>query len=507
MMLSQYREQSKAHAVAQNYRIGSEYSDVIQSEMLDFEGVNYELKIKASDGEIKALALTNATRIEYALSRVSEFGRGIFISYMMHHCDFYGVRYPKNEDLEGIVARLICQKWWTKKLRIAHARKCEKLQIDAGNVCRVKDLYCSDDTLKRRTTQLKRNAELLEGIEIQNESGYKMTLAEAAAAGMANPHNRVSELLTRVKGFGELAEKYGHKCVFITLTAPSKYHAVKYNKETKRAYKNKAYENFTPSDTQKYLTGQWAKCRARLAREGVRFYGLRVVEPHHDGTPHWHGSIWLKNDDDMMAFKAAVTDYFLNNAECNPNERGAAKNRVKFNDCDKRGAVGYMLKYILKNMRARAANGESDEGDITSQAGAERVEAWAATWAIRQFQQVGGHSVTVWRELRRVDEVALNQAGDKFIMAGLDENKSLKNLMAAWRAAQKTEEKKANYAEFVEAMGGLETKPKEALIKLNDEYIVGEGIYGRSIIHKIYGVLDVLAGWVVGNNRQAWVVL
>lgn len=465
--------------------------------IFNFNDISYELKEGSNDNQIKALAAAVVGRIEYAFVNIQHLGRLNLIKLMHEMCANLGVKYPSDFDLDGIVARLICVKWWTKKLRVLNSRKSELKKIKGGAVNRNNEIYCSDETLERRGKQLRRNAELLEGVTIQNESGYKMTLSEAAAVGMANPHNRVSELITRLKGFGEIAEKYSHLCVFITLTAPSKYHSTGYNSVTKTTYKNKKYEGFTPSDTQKYMTKQWAKCRASLAREGVQFYGLRVVEPHHDGTPHWHGSIWLKNEGDLEAFKRIVTDYFLNNKECDPEDDGAKENRVKFQDCDKRGAVGYMLKYILKNMRARAASGDSDEGEITSEKGAERVEAWATTWGIRQFQQVGGHSVTVWRELRRVDELELLKRED-------EHGDSLQGLMRAWRAAQKIADKKANYAEFIEAMGGLEVKPRDSLIKLQDEFVVVDGEYGAAIRHLIHGVIDMAVNFAVKNNRQKW---
>jgi len=472
----------------ENYEIGlMNRLDLIDSNI-------QHLTDKTTDEEIKEIAAKIARRIEFDLHMVHKVGLPIFISVMKHYCNEYGVRYPDEHQIESITARLICPDWWTRKLRVAHLRSCEFQSLTEGKIHKGAAMYCSDETLEKRRDQSKRNAEILESVSIVNESGYKMTLSEAAAVGMANPFNRVSELITRTKGFGDLADKYEHLCVFLTITAPSRFHAI--NHEGKI---NKKYNGANPSDTQKYLTNQWAKCRARLAREGVKFYGLRVVEPHHDATPHWHASIWVKDESDFRKLRRAVKDYFHRAKECDYLEKGALKNRLKFKRCDSRGAVGYMLKYILKNMRAHGIEGEnSDEGNIRSDDSAERVEAWATAWGIRQFQQVGGHSVSVWRELRRVDEAELQKM--EFKTEG-----KIEVLMRAWRAAQKIADKKANYAEFIEAMGGLETKPRDSLVRLEDEFLVIDGKYGEAIKHVIHGVIDMTVNFAVKNNRQEWV--
>jgi hypothetical protein len=90
-------------------------------------------------------------------------------------------------------------------------------------------------------------------------------------------------------------------------------------------------------------------------------------------------------------------------------EPGAIEHRfgVERIDPARGSAVGYLAAYIGKNLDGRRADGSVIEGgDFEAGAdtdeGADRARAWASRWGIRQFQQIGGPSVTVWRELRRL---------------------------------------------------------------------------------------------------------
>jgi hypothetical protein len=144
----------------------------------------------------------------------------------------------------------------------------------------------------------------------------------------------------------------------------------------------------------------WAPAQAKLQRDGIEYFGLRVVEPHHDGTPHWHMLVFV-NPDQAEALITTLRDYAL--AE-SPDEPGAQKRRFTVERIDpaKGTAAGYVAKYIAKNVDGEHV-GTDYEGECAATESAKRVEAWASLWRIRQFQFFGTPSVTPWRELRRLD--------------------------------------------------------------------------------------------------------
>ncbi|KKL69364.1 hypothetical protein LCGC14_2115680, partial [marine sediment metagenome] len=208
------------------------------------------------------------------------------------------------------------------------------------------------------------------------------------------PYIKKSELMVRCRGFETMAQDADHEGLFITLTCPSKYH---------RAFSisgdaNPKWNGATVLEAQDYLKAVWARIRASLDRQSIRVYGLRVAEPHHDGTPHWHLLLFVEKES-SQALKDTFTRYAF---EEEGDEKGAAESRLKIVDIDptKGSATGYIAKYIAKNI-----NGEDLEQGIYGEnpiLAAQKVTAWAAVWGIRQFQQIGGAPVSVYRELRRL---------------------------------------------------------------------------------------------------------
>ncbi|MBY4945090.1 replication endonuclease [Cupriavidus respiraculi] len=408
-------------------------------------------------------------------------------------CERHGVALPDFPQAADRVARVRCELWWRRRLRTQHIRALEHSNIRLHYVHYRSDPYASNDAVRRRQAQNRRNAATLAAVTLENENGQRFTLAELAERSVANKALRRGELMTRLRGSEDLADAAGFAGVMFTITCPSRFHAVK--QAGAKFLANAKYEGSSPRDAQQYLCRVWARIRAQLKRLGVVFFGMRVAEPHHDGCPHWHGLLFADRIEDVCR---VIRAHALRDSG---EEAGAALRRVRFEHIDraKGSAVAYIAKYIAKNIDGHAVGEHQTAEGFTVQADwmgddviapSQRVEAWAACWGIRQFQAFGGAPVGVWRELRRVKETDLPSEAES------------PEIRRAWAAAQKTEGHRADWAEYARAMGGVAGEARRIAIRHTER--TDQGRYGLAVRKVAHGVQAIGRAHIVDGIADYW---
>ncbi|MCC5880721.1 MAG: replication endonuclease [Idiomarina sp.] len=298
-------------------------------------------------------------------------------------------------DEDSIYPRLCDESFWLRCIRTKAKRVLAEVERSVGLVSKRRSLYCGSLTLKRHEYDQEQSQEFLQRIFLQSDSGERLSLAEISQHSVSNKEVLFAEWITRMKGTETVARMHNYDATMVTMTAPGFMHAVS-SRSGKMLSK---YQGMTVEEVQAYLNTVWRRIRAKLHRDGIKYFGMRVVEPHHDGTPHWHMLLFMPPEQ-KAHLKNIIQHYAL---QLNPDERGAKARRVDFIDIDyKRGsAVGYLAKYLGKNMTGKH---ENDRGVDEGRHASARSVAWASAFGIRQFQAIGGPSVTVWRELRRLDD-------------------------------------------------------------------------------------------------------
>lgn len=369
------------------------------------------------------------------------------------------------DNIIKALAKITTKEWWFSKLKRRRDFQAEHLAIAVGQVQAKASTYASRTCISEFLAQKKRNQKYLEKMMIENEdTGEQIPLDLQVYKSISNPAIRRAELMNRMRGFENIADEFGYSGAFITITAPSKYHSA----HSKGGFVDN-WQGNTPRDTQAYLCGVWSRIRAKLNRNGIKVFGFRVAEPHHDGTPHWHILVFMRPEDVQTAFRIM----WIYSMDEDVQEKGAALNRFKFEmiDKEKGSATGYIAKYISKNIDGYALDGEiDDESGKPLKDVAKAVTAWASRWKIRQFQQIGGAPVSVWRELRRLKE---KRTGNKIIDDVL------------------TPADDGDWAEYITKQGGPMVSRKDLAVRLSYEEKMNQY---EEPVKKINGVFSPILG-------------
>lgn len=391
-------------------------------------------------------------------------------------CKEHNILPPETSDNYASLNKLTDQNWWFRNLKNLKATAIESISRDIGAINKQKSLYCSNSASRDKSFQDKFNQSFLERKTLKNSNGQEFNLAELASKTVSNPEIRRAELMVRIRGFEEVAELQGFRSDFITFTTPSRMHAY-----LSSGHVNSKYDGTTPKQANDYLCYQWQKIRSEFHKKDIRVFGFRVAEPHHDGTPHHH-YLLFSSPSDRDVIHSTFSRYALQDS---PDEKGAKQHRFKIEEIDKSkgGATSYIAKYISKSIDGFGLDKDLHENN--SQDSAHKIRTWAGLWGIRQFQQIGGPSVSVWRQLRRL-------------------NNSLSIFIGPALAAADS----SNWAAFVLAMGGPTVKRKDAPISPEYNFLdsidteTGEIIKVR---HNRYGELvrPPISGLFLKNHQYS----
>ena len=206
-----------------------------------------------------------------------------------------------------------------------------------------------------------------------------------------------ARIYTMLKGLEKYARKKENGSLvpcFITLTAPARFHPNPSNDHN-------TWDYSTPTEGQEWLTDEWARLRARLAKINITLAGFRVSESHKDGCAHFHYLVYVSAEQRTAICKAIAYKWRIVK---NKNDRGAEGDErphahVKWLDdrseSEKRKASAstYVMKYVMKTLHAKP-----DEED--------RERAWRQVWGIRNYQFFGVTTKNVWEALRHKDAKA-----------------------------------------------------------------------------------------------------
>ncbi|MGY3943744.1 replication endonuclease [Aeromonas tecta] len=428
-------------------------------ESLSVHGELGELRYSADDESVDTFARRFA---EHTGSLVATRAHVVALRLVVVLAHHYGlnpvdtVTQQQEEDPYPTLNRWADMAWVRRRVRGVSARRLYDAAREHALISARLAAYTTDLSVARRAYRLARNDETLSALVAHNAEDVfdSVGMKEAVDASTSNRTNRRAELMARLSGFEKCAKEQRHVAIFLTFTCPSRFHSVHRNGSSNQKWLDAGRP--TVRAAQAWLVGCWDNIRKRADEAGIKPYGFRFAEPHHDGTPHWHAVLFMSTQQAKTYLQICRHYMMLDSG----NEPGAKQHRFKvvFIDPRKGSACGYCSKYVAKNIDGFAVGKDHEAGKRAKAVDtAARVDAWKSDNRIRQFQQIGGPSVTAWREFRRL-RTELDQENPMLQDLTPEQHFALENVRKAADAG--------DWAAFCNAMGGVQVRRNDQTVKV-----------------------------------------
>ena len=400
-------------------------------------------------------------------------------------------RKPVPYDLiPGSLARMRCADWWYRKM---WQMRCEWREEQLRAVCLVNKKaspYVSFEAVIHKREQRRKSLEFFQSHELVNADGDTLDMEDVVNASSSNPAHRRNEMMACVKGLELIAEMRGDCAVFYTITCPSRFHATLNNGRP-----NPKWTSATVRQSSDYLVDTFAAFRKAMHKSGMRWYGVRVAEPHHDGTVHWHLLCFMRKKE-RRAITALLRKFAIREDREELGNNTGPRFQSKLINPRKGTPTSYIAKYISKNIDGRGlANEISKETGRSLRDNAEHVSAWASLHRVQQFRFFGIPGRQAYRELRLLAGQAARQQADKKAGAPVLDNPRLDAVLAAADVGC--------FATYIMKQGGVLVPRKHHLVRtayeLNDE----PSTYGDHGI-RIYGIWSPIVEGRICTHAMKW---
>lgn len=388
------------------------------------------------------------------------------------------------------LARMLCTDWWYRKL---WQMRCEWREEQLRAVCLVNKKaspYVSYEAVIHKREQRRKSLEFFRSHELVNEDGDTLDMEDVVNASNSNPAHRRNEMMACVKGLELIAEMRGDCAVFYTITCPSRFHATLNNGRP-----NPKWTSATVRQSSDYLVDTFAAFRKAMHKAGLRWYGVRVAEPHHDGTVHWHLLCFMRKKD-RRSITALLRKFAIREDREELGTNTGPRFKSELINPRKGTPTSYIAKYISKNIDGRGLAKEiSKETGRSLRDSAEHVSAWASLHRVQQFRFFGIPGRQAYRELRLLAGQAARVQGERKAGAPVLDNPRLDAVLAVADAGC--------FATYIMKQGGVLVPRKHHLVRtayeLNDE----PSAYGDHSI-RIYGIWSPIAEGKICTHAVKW---